>query len=223
MAGAKQRAVIFDFDGVIADSWKLHESAWRKVLKDHKAKLDDDAFRKALGWNTLETAKTIAAEAGLSVKPEDLADEKKALFLQRMAKELPVMPGAENALKRLKGEFLIAITAGRAREVVTAALRQFGLDRIPDVVLTSNDLKPTDELDDLIGLAAERLGLKPEQCAMIDDSRNGLLAAKRVGMKTIAFDSNPEFEMDSSMADAQVGSLEEVVPELVTSVIAGPG
>lgn len=221
MSTPAKRAVIFDFDGVIADSWKLHESCWREVLKRHDATLDDDAIVKAVGWNSLETARELIKEADIKAQAEELADEKVALFLERAAKELPVMPGAVDALNRLKPEFQVAVTAGRAKKLVAKALEQFGLGDVPDLVLTSDDMKAEDELDDLLGLAAERLGLKPGHCVLVDDSRNGILAAKRVGMETIAFDSNPKHEIDYSMADAQIGSLDELQPELVNQVIGG--
>jgi beta-phosphoglucomutase-like phosphatase (HAD superfamily) len=56
---------------------------------------------------------------------------------------------------------------------------------------------------------------------MVDDSRNGLLAAERAGMKSVAFDSHAEHDVDYSMADAVITSLDELVPELVNSVLAG--
>lgn len=218
---AKKRAVVFDFDGVVADSWKLHESAWRQVLKRHGAALDPDAIEKAVGWTSRETAQILVKDLGLSVSAEELGNEKSAVMMERFAAEMPVMPGIVPAIKRLSTDFTLAVTAGRTVRLVQPALKQYGLGKAFAVVLTRDDRQPGEELDDLLIKVPKRFKIKPDQCAVIDDSRNGLLAAERAGMKSIAFDSHPKYDVDYSMADAVITSLDELVPELVNSVLAG--
>lgn len=220
MAATKKRALVFDFDGVIADSWELHESSWQEVLKRHGATLDPTAIHKAIGWTSRETARILVKEHNLKVDADQLADEKSELTRERFEQQMPVMPGAVAAINRLVEDFRLALTAGRRNWMVEPALKNYGLAGKFDVVLTSDDRAEGEELDDLLAKVPEQLKIKPEQCAMIDDSRNGLLAAERAGMKSIAFDSHPQFEHDYSMADAVIGSLDELVPELVNSVLA---
>ena len=218
---AKKRAVVFDFDGVIADSWALHESCWRQVLKRHGAKLDPDAIEKAVGWTSQETAQVLAKDLNLPVSAEELGSEKSALMMERFAKEMPVMPGIVPAIKRLSADFLLGVTAGRTEPLVNSSLQQYGLGDAFGLVLTRDDRKEGEELDDLLTKMSKHFKIKPDQCAVVDDSRNGLLAAERAGMKSIAFDSHPTYDVDYSMADAVVNSLDELVPELVNSVLAG--
>lgn len=220
MAAAKKRALVFDFDGVIADSWKLHESAWQTVLARHGSTLDPPTIHKAIGWTSLETARVLVKEHDLKVAPDELADEKSELARKRFEKDMPVMPGAKAAIGRLAEDFRLALTAGRRSWMVEPALERYGLAGRFDIVLTNDDRAEGEELDDLLAKVPVQLKLKPDQCAMVDDSRNGLLAAERAGMKSIAFDSHPEYEHDYSMADAVIGSLDELVPELVNSVLA---
>lgn len=221
MAAAKKRAVVFDFDGVVADSWKLHESCWRQVLKRHGAKLDPDAIEKAVGWTSRETAQVLVKDLDLPVRAEELGNEKSVLMMQRFAKEMPVMPGIVPAIKWLSADFVLAITAGRTKRLVNPALQQYGLSDAFELVLTRDDRQPGEELDDLLAKVPKHFKIKADQCAMIDDSRNGLLAAERAGLKSIAFDSHPKYDVDYSMADAVITSLDELVPELVNSVLAG--
>lgn len=217
---AKKRVVVFDFDGVIADSWELHESCWQAVLKRHGATLDQNVIHKAIGWTSLETAQVLLKELDLKLSPEALADEKSQLMLKRSQQHLPVMPGAVNAVGRLSEDFLLALTAGRKNAMVEPALQRYGLAGTFDIVLTSEDRTDGEELDDVLAKVPQRLKIKPDQCAMVDDSRNGLLAAERAGMKSVAFDSHPQYEDDYSIADAVITSLEELVPELINSVLA---
>lgn len=219
-AAAKKRAVVFDFDGVIADSWELHESCWQAVLKRHGAKLDPAAIQKSIGWTSLETARVLVKDLGVPATAEELAQEKTALTMERSAAEMPMMPGADAAIARLAGDFRLAVTTGRKKAMIEPALQRYGLNGKFDLVLTSDTQAAGEELDDLLARVPEQFKIKPDQCAMVDDSRNGLLAAERAGMKSIAFDSHPKYDVDYSMADAVVTSLEELVPELVNSVLA---
>lgn len=220
MPPSTKRAVIFDFDGVVADSWKLHESSWQKILKDHGAELDSDTLEKALGWTSPETAKVLIKELDLNVSAEQIAHEKSALMLERSKTDMPKMPGIDAAIKRLKPEFALAVVSGRKKILVGPALARYGLSTAFDLVITSEDRKDDDELSDLLATVSERLEIKPDQTAMVDDSRNGLLAAERAGLRTIAFDANSKHDVDYSMSDAVIKSLNELVPELVQSVTA---
>lgn len=215
---AKKRVVVFDFDGVIADSFDLHLSCWKKVLADYGASLPDAAILKGLGWRSTEAARLLVKETGIQADPADVADKKMELFRERAADELKPMSGASEAVKRLSDEFYVAITSSRRQDTVESALVRFGLKDRFDLMLTTDDLGPQDELDDLLKLVFERLKVKPADGVMVDDSRNGLLAAERAGMKSVAFDSNPKFKVDHSMADAVINSLDELQPELLHSV-----
>lgn len=218
----KKRAVVFDFDGVVADSWKLHESSWRKVLKDHGAELNSEVLEKALGWTSAETARILVKELDLDVSAETLGEEKSALMLKRATnpKSLPKMPGIDAATARLKPEFSLALVAGRRRSLVKPALKRYGLATTFDLVVTSEDRQEGDELDDLLATVPDQLDLRIDRCTLVDDSRNGLLAAERAGMRTIALDANSTHDVDYSIADAVIKSLDELVPELVKSVTA---
>ena len=176
-----------------------------------------------MGWNSLETAKLLVSEGKLDADPEKLAEEKSALMTAQAEAKMPIMAGAAAAVDRLGEEipFHLAVAAGRKRKLVDPALEPYKLGGKFDLVVTSDDRKPDDELDDLLASVAERLEVKQSQCAMVDDSRNGLLAAERAGMKTIAFDSHPKWKFDYAMADSAIKSLDELVPELINAVIAG--
>lgn len=215
---AKKRVVVFDFDGVIADSFGLHLACWQEVLGGLGASVSDEALRKALGWSSLDTARLLLKETGAAAKPAEVAERKKALFRKRAKRELEPMPGAADAVTRLGEGFFVAVTSWRSRETVESALERFGINDRLDAVLTSDDLQPKDEFDDLLSAAVDRVGLKRGSGVMVDDSRNGLLAAERAGMKSVAFDSNPKFKVDYSMADAVIGSLDELQPELLHAV-----
>lgn len=215
----KQRAIIFDFDGVLADSWGLHERCWRQVVDKFDGRLEDEDIAKTLGLSSLETAKILVKKCKLKVSVKQLAKAKEEIFSERI-KDLEMMPGAEEALKRLKEDFAVGVVSVRSHQDVAEALERFELTDIPGAVVCADDLGRGQSVDDLQELAAKGLNVKPEGCVVVEDARNGVLAAKRANMKVIAFDSNPKHKVDYSMADGVINSLDELVPELINQVAA---
>lgn len=220
MPRAVQRAVIFDFDGVVADSWKLHETCWREVLARHGLKVPAKALAKSLGLSSQETAELIAKELDSDVSAKALGEEKSVLFAERAASELQPMSGAPEALRRVAGEFTVAVAAIRRAAGVNTFLERFDLGGVSQVV-TMDDLSGSRDLTDLLEETGKRLKIPAGRCVVIEDARQGIFAAKRSGMKVVAFDSNPKLALDSSTADAVISSLDELVPELINSVAVG--
>lgn len=221
MPPTKKRAVVFDFDGVVADSWKLHVSSWQKALKKHGAKLDQEALEKALGWTSPETAEVLVKELDLKVSADEIAHEKSTIMLEDSKQKMPKMPGIDAAIKRLRPDYALAVVSGRKQILVGPALKRYGLGGAFDLVVTSEDREPDAGLSDLLASVPKRLDVRKDQAVLVDDSRNGLLAAERAGLGTIAFDANTDHDVDYSMADAVIKTLDELVPELVQSVTAG--
>lgn len=217
---AKKRAVIFDFDGVVADSWQLHEKCWRTVCEKHNYPLPEGALAKTVGLSSAETAEALAAELAADISAKELGEEKSACFRDRAAQELQPMAGAAEALQRLHGEFLIAVAAIRRRGGVLSFLERFDLQRYLDQVVTMDDLTDERNVDELLARTARQLDVTPAKSIVVQDARHGVLAAKRAKMRTIAFNSNPKHDFDFSNADAEVTTLDELVPELINSVAA---
>lgn len=214
-----KRAVIFDFDGVVADSWALHERAWAEVLKPYGAKVPEGAMERSIGLSSVRTAELIIEQCELDVSALELGTAKSEQFAERATKVAP-MAGAVEAIKRLSPDFPVAVTAARRRSGVEAFLRKFELEPQLAAIVTRDDLSADATLEDVLRDAVTQLEVPPARCVLVEDSRNGLLAAERVGLRSIAFDSNPKHEMDFSMADSTIRSLDELVPQLIDTVTA---
>jgi beta-phosphoglucomutase-like phosphatase (HAD superfamily) len=214
-----KRAVLFDFDGVVADSWALHERSWAAVLKAYNVALPDNALQRSIGCSSVVTAKLVIEEAGIEADPMELGSAKSRWFAEH-ANEVSMMPGVVEAIDRLGEDFCLGLVAIRSRQGIDRFLNQFSLTRPFDVVVARDDIDPDATIEDVFTGAAKQLDVAPAKHVVIDDSRNGLLAAERAGMRSIAFDSNPKHDVDFSMADSVIRSLDELVPELVSSVLA---
>lgn len=219
MPRVTKRAVVFDFDGVVADSWALHERAWAAVLKPLGTMVPEGALERALGLSSVKTAELVIEACGLDADPLELGQAKSRYFATH-ADEVAPMAGAPAAITRLAEQFPVAITAIRMREGVERFVRKFQLQETLAAVVCRDDVDQDATLEQVLTACATQLELPPERCVIIEDARNGLLAAERVGYKSIAFNSNPKHDIDFSMADSVIGALDELVPELVTTVTA---
>lgn len=216
-----KRAVIFDFDGVVADTWALHVRAWQTVLHREASDMPSIISARSVGMTPLETARQLIEECSLEASAEELAQEKEELFTRLAVKELQPIAGAVEAIERLLGDFKVALTSMRSREMAEAMMNRSKLNTDALVLVASAGLSVETETESLYLEALKTLELSAKDCVAVDDDRTGILAAKRSGISAIAFDSNPEHDIDFSMADAQITSLDELVPELVNQVIAG--
>lgn len=213
-----KRAVLFDFDGVVADSWSLHEKGWAAVLKEYGVKVPDAALYRSIGLSSVVTAELVIKECDLDADPMELGSAKSRWFAEH-ANEVSMMPGVTEAMERLGKDFCLGLIAIRSRQGIDRFLEQFKLSQPFDVVVARDDVDPDATIQDVLQAAAKQLDLSTNKVVVVDDSRNGLLAAERAEMQSIAFDSNPKHDVDFSMADSVIRSLDELVPELVSSVL----
>ena len=201
-------AVLFDFDGVIADSERLHWSAFNLILEPRGRTIsweeyievfigfdDRDAFRHALP--TLEQTELramIAAKAGA---------------FQTLLKEggAAALPGAVELIQHLSGNIPIAICSGALREDIVPILDSLGVADAFDTIVTAEDTPRSKPDPAPYRLTAERLGIT---CGLvIEDTPAGIASAKGAGMKVLAV-TNSYDRSHLTDADAVVHTLEEL-------------
>lgn len=176
------KAIVFDLDGVVADSHRVHEIAWTALLQE--AAREPTETENRFIHEGRKRSEIISR-----FFPQSSAEEKEALGLRKdelyyaNIAHLRPCPGVIEWLRKLSElEFPLALAtcAGRSRTLHT--LRQFGLETIFPVIVTGSDV-PLGKPDPAIFLkAADLLGQAPEECLVIEDSVSGVAAAKAAGM-----------------------------------------
>jgi beta-phosphoglucomutase len=190
------RAVVFDFDGVIANSEPLHCSAFRDVLQQAGVTFtEQEYYASYLGYDDVGVFRAVARAGGLAWGPDRIAElvDRKAVRLEALERERSVLfPGAHAAIARLAGALPLAIASGALRAEIMRVLHDADLARFFRAVVAAEDTAVSKPAPDpylrAVSLLAASIGqpLTPPECVAIEDSRWGLDSARAAGLRTIA-------------------------------------
>jgi beta-phosphoglucomutase-like phosphatase (HAD superfamily) len=214
------RAVVFDFDGIIADDERLHLEGFRHALAAHGISVSEtDYFAKYLGYDDHDGFAAILSDAGVEPGDElitELTARKHAVFTGLVRARIRIYPGVESLLTSLRAApepAATAIGSGALRPEIELVLGIAGLGSRFDAIVSAEDVdhgKPHPEtfLKACAALGRIRPGLRPEDCLVIEDSPAGLAAAEAAGMKRVAVTNS--YPAGALEADLVVASLEEI-------------
>jgi HAD superfamily hydrolase (TIGR01509 family) len=152
------------------------------------------------------------------LEPDAISDEVVRRVAAAYRDELPLIDGARDAVERLAAHWPLALASSANRELIDLVLARSGLARFFAATVSSEEVRRGKPAPDVYLEAARRLGAEPSACAAVEDSGNGILAAKVAGMRTIAI-PNQEFPPPPdalAQADVVLDSLAELTPEAVT-------
>ena len=211
------RALIFDFDGVIADDEPLHLAAFQEALAPEGLTLTRQAYyARYLGFDDHDAVLEALREAGRPAPPERvraLMAAKADSFLRLVRVGAPIFPGVTAFVRDAATRVPLAVASGALRHEIELILAQAGLAEFFAAIVSAEDVragKPSPEgfLRALERLRARLPDLAPGACLAIEDSQPGIESARRAGMRCLAVtNSYPAAELHG--ADLIVGSLEE--------------
>ena len=221
-----QYGLIFDVDGVIADTEAVNARASIKVFGDlfniKGVKRED--FEAGLGRGAEEYVKSAARVHGLELTEEQIKKAtqlRQEYFLKILSEEpLPIFPGVLELMdKAIQNEdFGVAIATSGTFEKSRAVLNAAKVPYQKMVYINGNDVTNKKPDPELFLLAAERMGIEPANCVVIEDAPNGVQAAKAAGAKCIAV-TNSTNAAKLSEADLVCDSLEQVDLQTVVKLL----
>jgi len=177
--------VIFDLDGVLADSEGIHILAWEQIAREYRLSEDRLPLHDWIGYADTEIVKDVVRDHGLSVTPEDLLEHKRRIFRRLIAEQLEPIPGAVEALSELE-PLPLGLATSSSRTEAELMLRILGITDRFRTVVTADEVKHSKPEPDSYLLAAEGLGITPEHCVAIEDSSSGVQSARAAGMIVLA-------------------------------------
>lgn len=208
------RAVVFDMDGVLVDSWRAHFESWRTVCRERGRELSEAEFAAGFGRTSREVLEGLFGPGALS--PQEIAEldrRKEALYRRMVEHELPVVDGAvELAHELARAGFALAVGSSGPPENVELVVERTGLRPLLGAIVTGADVARGKPDPEIFLTAARRLGIPARRCAVIEDAPVGIRAARAAGMLAIGFSGTgrPAAELAEAGADLVVGSLREL-------------
>ena len=214
-------AVVFDFDGVIADSEVLHLRAYQQVLAPLGVDLSRETyFDRYLGFDDPGVFKGIAADHALPLGASDVATligRKAEIFKQLEAGADMLFPGAERCVRSLAAEFPLGIASGAMRHEIEHVLEQSALRECFRFIVASGDTPSNKPAPDPYLRAAALHARAPKECVAIEDSRWGMESARRAGLACIGVTHTyPRDQLGDP--DVVIDSLDELTPGLIRSL-----
>ena len=207
------KAVLFDMDGVIIDSEPLHHKAYYGMFKDVGITVSPSLYESFTGQSTLNVCKTLCHEFSLSEAPETLVNIKRAIFKDLFFNDpdLQLIDGVLDLIKEYHSNGLTLILASSASMLtINNVFTRFELEHYFKAKLSGADLKASKPHPEIFEKAAETSGFSRNECMVIEDSTNGIKAAKAAGIFCIGFKSPHSTNQDYSKADKVITNFKEI-------------
>ena len=214
-------AIIFDLDGLLADTESLHCRAYQMALQEHGVQLEDREY--AEHW--VRFGKGIAdwlTIRDLALDPHRLRLRKAKHYLDLLASSLRPMDGALELLTFLSGRTKIALASSSYRDAIDGVLSGLGIGHFFEVIVSGLDVAQVKPAPDIFLNAAGDLNIVPAHCLVLEDAEKGVIAAHLAGMRCIAVPNQYTRHHDFSKATKICSSLKEITPELLKCTATAP-
>jgi HAD superfamily hydrolase (TIGR01509 family) len=210
-------ALVFDLDGVLLDSEQVWNEAKEEVVREQGGRWREDAPRRMMGMSSPEWAGYLHDELGVPLDPEEISDVV-VRRLERIYRErLPLIDGAGEVVERLGARLPLGLASSSNREIIDLFLDLSGLGPHFAVTLSSEEVARGKPAPDVYLEVMHRMGADAADSIAVEDSENGIRAARAAGMRVVAV-PNPHYPPDPTVlaeADDVVDSLHELTLERV--------
>jgi beta-phosphoglucomutase len=215
-------AAIFDMDGVLVDTYQAHYQSWRETARGLGLDLSEQDFAWTFGYTSREVIPKLWPGRRFGAAEVAAFDAtKEAAFRRLIEDDVPLMPGAVALLEALRGEgFRLAVGSSAPPENVDLVLDRTVLRELFEAVVTGADVARGKPDPQVFQLAAERLGMRPGRCVVIEDAPAGIAAAAAAGMAKVGLLSTGRTRDALAGADLLVASLDELSPQALRGLIA---
>ncbi len=208
-------AVIFDMDGTLIDSIPAYLTAYERVLGRRMGiHPDESVIKRQFGKTSRDILLGVFEE--LNIDPEEtdidaILAEIRGEFVE-VVKDIIILPGAVEVLKRLKGKYKLGLATSSKIHYAGKILKNFGLFDYFDAIVTADDVVRAKPDPEIFAIAARKLSSPPERCVAVEDAVHGIRSARGAGMRVIAVTtgSSTREEIEAERPDAIIGSLDEL-------------
>jgi beta-phosphoglucomutase family hydrolase len=194
--------IVFDADGVLADTGPIHFESWVKMANEIGIKFTKDYFERTFGEQSVPIVRRLVGSEASQEFVVKWANKKEEYYREMVKDKLEPLPGVIELIKDLKkNNFKLAVGSSGPPQNVELLLKSLKVKEYFDVVTTAAEVQISKPAPDVFLISAENLNIKPENCLVIEDAPVGITAAKSAGMKCIALSTT---HSDDELLDADL-------------------
>jgi len=212
MADPMTFGVIFDNDGVLVDSEHISLLAYRQAIREQGVDLREEDDWQYCGLTDADIIRAMRDVYGADLDLQRFSARKKELYFELARKEpIRAFPGVRELVADLQSHHIpYAIASSGSREKILFNLRSAGIAELFPVIISGEDFHRGKPDPEIFLCAAERLNLPPSQCAIFEDSINGLKAARAAGALAVGVPNTFPASKLAPFADLVIPSLEKI-------------
>jgi beta-phosphoglucomutase-like phosphatase (HAD superfamily) len=216
-------AVVFDLDGVLVDSEHVWDEVREALAHERGGRWHERAQADMMGMSSPEWSRYMHEVIGLAESPGEIDAEVVRRMQERYAESLPLVDGAVEAVRRVAGSFRLALASSSNGPLIDVVLEASGLAPLFEATVSSEEVARGKPAPDVFLEAARRLGIEPRACTAVEDSGNGIRAARAAGMRVVAIPNRRYAPPPDALAVADVvlDSIAELTPDAVAGDVAG--
>jgi HAD superfamily hydrolase (TIGR01509 family) len=188
MTAGDYDAFLYDCDGTLADSMPGHAKSYIAVAARGGVAINGDIIFELAGWPVVKVIEEINKRYHASFDPVKFAEEKELVFFDEFLEQVEPISFVVDHLKTYAGKAKIAVVSGSVRKSVEKTLQVLGIADIPEVLVCAGETPRGKPFPDPFLVAAEKLGVRPERCLVLEDAEAGVQAAEAAGMKWVRID-----------------------------------
>ncbi|MBU3199904.1 HAD family phosphatase [Clostridium estertheticum] len=208
------KAVIFDMDGVIIDSEPAHMKLENETYKKLGIEVTGDEHHSFVGATSHYMWDSLKNKHKLNQTLDELIEYDRSKYFKYLNSdecEITLIDGVKELIKDFhENGIKLAIASSSPLNVIMAIANKFQIEEYFEVFVTGDYVERSKPEPDIFIFASKKLGVSPENCIVIEDSHNGVRAAKKAGMKCVGINSDAAGSQDISMADLVINSFKEV-------------
>lgn len=200
-------AIIFDMDGTLVDTEPFNTEIEKSLFKLNKIEISEEEHQKYIGVASDAMWLEIAKRNKLQIPVSELIEQnhKESFRYLSEVEQIPIMPGLVELLEKFQDKkYLMAVASSSTPEIIDLILKKTNLKNYFQVIVSAQETGKSKPEPDVFLLTAEKLGIKPANCLVVEDSENGIKAAIAAGMTCVAYQSPDADPQKQKEADAVI-------------------